>query len=52
MNINNDLESFNVNKCNERFENFLKLHDVEVKRLTQQTKHVGVSVRYKNKLTR
>ena len=33
MNINNDLESFNVNKCNERFENFLKLHDVEVNRL-------------------
>lgn len=33
MNINNDLESFNINKCNERFENFLKLHDVEVNRL-------------------
>ena len=24
---------FTVNKCNERFENFLKLHDVEVNRL-------------------
>lgn len=33
MNINNDLESFNVNKCNERFDNFLELHNIEVNRL-------------------
>jgi hypothetical protein len=33
MNINNDLESFNIDKCNNRFDNFKKLHDVEVNRL-------------------
>lgn len=34
MNIASDLKSFDVNKCNERFENFYKLHNKEVKRLT------------------
>lgn len=34
MNINNDLESFNIDKCNNRFDNFKKLHDIEVDRLT------------------
>ena len=33
MNIASDLKSFDVNKCNERFENFYKLHNKEVKRL-------------------
>lgn len=33
MNINNDLESFDINKCNERFDNFKRLHDIEVDRL-------------------
>lgn len=33
MNINNDLESFNIDKCNNRFDNFKKLHDIEVNRL-------------------
>ena len=33
MNINNDLESFDINKCNDRFDNFKKLHDLEVNRL-------------------
>ena len=33
MNINNDLESFDINKCNDRFDNFKKLHDIEVERL-------------------
>lgn len=27
MNINKDLKSFDINKCNERFETFLKLHN-------------------------
>lgn len=33
MNINNDLESFDIDKCNNRFDNFKKLHDIEVERL-------------------
>ena len=34
MNIRDDLKSFNVDKCNERFENFYRLHNIEVDRLT------------------
>jgi len=34
MNIASDLKSFDINKCNERFENFYRLHNLEVKRLT------------------
>ena len=34
MNIADDLKSFNINKCNERFENFYQLHNLEVDRLT------------------
>ena len=33
MNINDDLKSFDINKCNERFENFYRLHNLEVNRL-------------------
>ena len=33
MNVNPDLESFDLNKCNERYDNFKELHDVEVDRL-------------------
>lgn len=33
MNINSDLKTFNINKCNERFDNFKTLHDKEVNRL-------------------
>lgn len=33
MNIADDLKSFDIDKCNERFENFLKLHNLEVDRL-------------------
>ena len=33
MNVNNDLESFDIDKCNDRFDNFKKLHDMEVSRL-------------------
>ena len=33
MNINNDLETYNLEKCNERFNKFLRLHKLEVKRL-------------------
>lgn len=34
MNTASDLKSFDINKCNERFENFYKLHNLEVDRLT------------------
>lgn len=34
MNIAKDLKSFDMDKCNERFENFYRLHNEEVKRLT------------------
>lgn len=34
MNTASDLKSFDINKCNERFENFYRLHNEEVKRLT------------------
>ena len=34
MNISDDLKSFDVDKCNERFENFYRLHNLEVDRLT------------------
>jgi hypothetical protein len=33
MNINSDLENFDIDKCNNRFDNFKKLHDLEVNRL-------------------
>ena len=33
MNTADDLKSFDIDKCNERFENFLKLHNLEVDRL-------------------
>ena len=34
MNINDDLKSFDIDKCNERFENFYRIHNIEVDRLT------------------
>ena len=34
MNIASDLENFDLEKCNKRFENFIKLHNLEVERLT------------------
>lgn len=33
MNTANDLKSFDINKCNERFDNFYRLHNLEIKRL-------------------
>ena len=33
MNINTDLKSFNPEKCNNRFQKFLQMHDKEVNRL-------------------
>ena len=34
MNIADDLKGFDINKCNKRFENFYRLHNLEVDRLT------------------
>ena len=34
MNTAEDLKSFDINKCNERFENFYRLHNLEVERLS------------------
>ena len=34
MNISDDLKSFDIDKCNKRFENFYLLHNLEVDRLT------------------
>ena len=33
MNIADDLKSFDIDKCNKRFENFYRLHNLEVNRL-------------------
>ncbi len=33
MNVNEDLSSFNLEKCNERYNSFLALHDKEIERL-------------------
>mgnify|MGYP006873036963 CR=1 FL=1 len=33
MNVNEDLKSFNIEKCKERFEEFYELHEMEVERL-------------------
>lgn len=35
MNISDDLECFDIEKCNDRFDNFKNLHDVEIQRLSQ-----------------
>ncbi|PWM80919.1 MAG: transposase [Clostridium sp.] len=39
MNINDDLKTFNIEKCHERFEKFCILHDIEIQRLSA-SKHV------------
>lgn len=33
MNVNSDLETFDIEKCIDRFESFKQLHDIEVQRL-------------------
>ena len=44
MNVNNDLKGVNQIKCNERFENFLILHNLEVKRLTGQKNLSSIAI--------
>ncbi len=44
MNIADDLKSFDIEKCNERFENFYRLHNLEVDRLTGQKNLSSIAI--------
>lgn len=44
MNVNSDLESFNIEKCNERFDNFKRLHDIEVQRLKNKKNLSSIAI--------
>lgn len=44
MNVTEDLKSFDINKCNERFNNFYRLHNLEVERLTGQKNLSSIAI--------
>lgn len=44
MNISDDLKSFDIDKCNERFENFYRLHNQEVNRLTGKANLSSIAI--------
>lgn len=44
MNIADDLKSFDIDKCNDRFENFYWLHNLEVERLTGKNNLSSISI--------
>lgn len=44
MNIADDLKSFDIDKCNDRFENFYWLHNLEVERLTGKNNLSSTSI--------
>ena len=44
MNITSDLKSFDIDKCNERFENFYRLHNLEIDRLTGQKNLSSIAI--------
>jgi hypothetical protein len=44
MNTAYDLKSFDIDKCNERFENFYRLHNLEVERLTGQKNLSSIAI--------
>lgn len=44
MNIADDLKSFDIDKCNERFENFYRLHNFEVQRLIGQKNLSSIAI--------
>ncbi|MCL2153908.1 MAG: transposase [Oscillospiraceae bacterium] len=44
MNVDDTLKKIDNNKCNERFEKFLELHDKEVKRLTGQKNLSSIAI--------
>lgn len=44
MNIADDLRGFDINKCNERFENFYRLHNLEVGRLSEHRNLSSIAI--------
>lgn len=44
MNIADDLKSFDIDKCNDRFENFYRLHNLEVDRLTGKNNLSSIAI--------
>ena len=48
MNISNDLKSFDIDKCNERFKNFYRLHNLEVDRLTGKKNLSSIAISLKD----
>ena len=44
MNIGDDLKSFDIDKCNDRFENFYRLHNLEVDRLTGKNNLSSIAI--------
>ena len=44
MNISDDLNSFDIDKCNERFESFYRLHNLEVHRLTSKKNLSSIAI--------
>ena len=44
MNVDKDLKGINQQKCNERYNNFLKLHNIEVERLTGQKNLSSIAI--------
>ena len=44
MNISDDLKNFDIDKCNERFENFYQLHNLEVDRLTRKKNLSSIAI--------
>lgn len=44
MNIADDLKNFDTDKCNERFDNFYKLHNLEVNRLKGQKNLSSIAI--------
>lgn len=44
MNTNKDLETFDIEKCNQRFNDFKQLHDKEVERLTGQKNLSSIAI--------
>ena len=44
MNISDNLKNFDIDKCNERFENFYRLHNLEVDRLTGKKNLCSIAI--------
>lgn len=44
MNTASDLKSFDISKCNDRFENFYQLHNLEVERLTEHKNLSSIAI--------